>query len=613
MSQDTGLEGPKTLQKNRPAEFSTPGVHFCLGFIGTIVLISFFHAGGAFSGFITPYRNYIPDYTAFKIVVLTISGLGAFALGWVFSPGGKAFRMGAFGAIAALTVFFIVADHGAIGWTATTVGVWFAVFAGFGYWLREAAQKFFEVPPIFGDARIADENELEANNVYGSDALRLGYHRLRGEVAPIHYDGDRHALLIAPNRSGKGTTAIVPNLFSHTGSAVVVDPKGENALMTAAHRKSMGQEVFVLDPENITDMANASFNPMDTLDPGDADIADKAMILAEALVIVTEGEGRFWDEEAKSLLVGVILYVATEKAEQKQRHLPRVRDLLTLDAGELRKLFEKMSRSAHKVVRSVGAMSLQKDEKTLANVMASAQSHTHFLESPAISNSLSSSTFDFRDLKTKPMTVYVVLSSDKLRSHGRWIRLVLQCALSVNARDITVQPEKPVQFILDELPALGSLPMVEQAFGLMAGYGIQLWAIAQDASQLKRIYGDGWQTFVSNAGVIQYFGSKDKFTAEYFASLCGVTTVWNFTDAVNRSVSSGSPNGSTSSGSSYSMTPTKRPLFNADQLMRLKPNEQLILMGSMNPIIAGRTAWFEDDAFKDLGVNLQAKNKISEA
>src|SRR5690606_36740723 len=118
----------------------------------------------------------------------------------------------------------------------------------------------------------------------------------------------------------------------------------------------------------------------------------------------------------------------------------------------------------------------------------------------------------FTDLKAEKMSVYLVLPSDRLNSHGPWLRLLLQHALAMNARNIEQMPEKSTLFILDEMPALGKLSMVEQAFGLMAGYGMQLHGVVQDASQLKRIYGDGWETFVSNAGVVQYFGSRDRMT-----------------------------------------------------------------------------------------------------
>ncbi|WP_395442847.1 type IV secretory system conjugative DNA transfer family protein [Caulobacter sp. UC70_42] len=45
-------------------------------------------------------------------------------------------------------------------------------------------------------------------------------------------------------------------------------------------------------------------------------------------------------------------------------------------------------------------------------------------------------------------------------------------------------PAAPVLFLLDEFAALGRLEPVERAFGLMAGYGLQLWPILQDMHQL---------------------------------------------------------------------------------------------------------------------------------
>lgn len=50
-----------------------------------------------------------------------------------------------------------------------------------------------------------------------------------------HVD-DRHIITIAGSRSGKGRSAIIPNLLVWPGSCVVTDPKGENATRTAELR-----------------------------------------------------------------------------------------------------------------------------------------------------------------------------------------------------------------------------------------------------------------------------------------------------------------------------------------------------------------------------------------
>lgn len=159
------------------------------------------------------------------------------------------------------------------------------------------------------------------------------------------------------------------------------------------------------------------------------------------------------------------------------------------------------------------------------------------------------------------------------------------------------------------MPALGKLEKVEQAFGLMAGFGMQIWGICKDASQLKRIYGDGWETFVSNAGMIQYFGSRDNMTAEYFSELCGVTTIWDWSTAVARAVGVTSGLNSHSTSSTTTTTDTasgkQRKLAYADELMRMPKDKQLVLVENMPPIMADKYPWFKDPTLRDRGVNLR--------
>ena len=57
-----------------------------------------------------------------------------------------------------------------------------------------------------------------------------------GDAEPIGYRDDRHVLLVSGTRGGKGTGVIIPNLCLWPGSAIVIDPKGENATVTARRR-----------------------------------------------------------------------------------------------------------------------------------------------------------------------------------------------------------------------------------------------------------------------------------------------------------------------------------------------------------------------------------------
>ena len=542
-----------------------------------------------------------------RVIMIALTfGIG-FGLGWMFSPRGKTFRKYVGLAILALIAINMLTgnsifSHGMSG-LVTFIAFFIGLSLGIGSLIKAVGRK----PTTFGSDEWADMEHIKQNELNGTSGFRLGTFVTKKETVALNYARDRHLLTVAPTRSGKGTTAIIPNLLTYEGSVLVIDPKGENALITAKRRKDMGQQVFIVDPwgiANDTDFKTARFNPLDWLVKGDVDITENAMLLADAL-IVKEGNGdQFWVEEAKALLQGLILYVATEESEEGQRHLGRVRDLLLLDGEDMPELFQRMANSAHHIVASTGARCLQKEEKLLANVVASAQAQTHFLDSARIRESLSTSDFKFEDLKTSKVSIFLVLPSDRLHAFSRWLRLLIQQAITVNARNIELKPEKPVLFLLDEMPALGRLAMVEQAYGLMAGFGIQLWGIVQDLSQLKKIYGDGWETFIGNSGIIQYFGSRDRITADYFSALCGVSTVWNLSYAFGRVFGYSSQGSSSSFSQTTTSSSVQRKLAYADELMRLPHNKQLILVENLNPISGYKLPWFNDPELKNLGNNL---------
>ncbi|ATG43633.1 type IV secretory system conjugative DNA transfer family protein [Phaeobacter piscinae] len=579
--------------------------------IGLLVLSSNADAQSLF-GTQPRYGFHQPNLFYLRAALIAVSGIAGFGLGWFLSPQAAPLRrMILIGVLGLLAVIAIV-DNGVMGWGLSSFMAMIAFAIGLGYWLRPLVERLRERPTSFGSARWANLDDLNKQKLLGSTGLSLGYvYDQQAEQHAMRYHGDRHLLTIAPNRSGKGTTAIIPNLLQYQGSIVVIDPKGENAMITAKQRQAMGHDVLVVDPMGITGMKAARLNPLDWLSIGDIEIGDNAMLLADSIIRSEGGDDPFWNEEAKALLRGVMLHVATDPSEDGQRHLGRVRDLLLLDGEDMKALFTSMLQSPLQVVRSTAARSLQKEAKLLSNVLASVQAQTHFLDSPRLRENLAHSDFDFADLKHKPMTIYLILPSDKLNSHGSWLRLLIQQALSVNARNIECQPDQPVLFLLDELPALGRLTMVEQAYGLMAGYGMQLWGIAQDASQLKRIYGDGWETFISNAGVLQYFGSRDQMTADYFSALCGVTTVWNASTALARAF--GQTSGGNSSSTSTTITHTdtatgsQRKLAYPDELMRMDEARQLLLVENGHPIMGSKLPWFQDPKLKELGVNLHAQ------
>lgn len=461
----------------------------------------------------------------------------------------------------------------------------------------------------FGTAEWADLEHIADKGLLNGRGVFLGKYGDRY----LQYEGDKSMLTVGPPRSLKGAGAIIPNLLTYSGSVMVIDPKGENAMMSLVARAKMGQAFHVVDPWGLVtphfNIESARINPLDwvTAEPGDE--IERAMILADAIVIPSGGENNFWDEEAKSLLTGLILYVATTDEERLLRNLSRVRDLLSQDKDGMKALFLRMTLSTNPVVVATGGRALQKDDRTLANVLASAQSHTGFLDSPCVRGALSASDFQFEDLKAQPTSIYLVIPSDRLTTFSRFLRLLIQQAITANVQDIMERPEGPVLFLLDEMPALGQLTMVEQAYTLMPGYGVLIWGFVQSLPQLDKIYGKGAETIIGACGMLQLLGSRDLRTAEYFSKLCGVTTIETWSQSISRTLGSsyatsgGSTSSTESSGTNKGEAP--RALVLPDELMTMHKDYQLLLVENMNPITAQKIAWYKDPRFASLGINLR--------
>ena len=477
-------------------------------------------------------------------------------------------------------------DFGLDGTTVLTISAVLAGVAWVGYHFLSERHYAHETVSAYGQASWAKPRDLKRDGLFNTRGIVLG--RMNGKL--LCYETDKHLMTLAPNRAGKGVSAIIPNLLTWPGSMLVIDPKGENAIVTARRRRAMGQKVHVLDPWGITGLAGGSFNPLLALLPDSADLVEDASLLADSLVMpATKADDEFWNTEARSFLAGLIMHIVTTETPEN-RHLGTLRAMLTLGEAEFADLLDDMNdnHAAFGLVARTAQRLLQKTDRERSGVISTAQGQTHFLDSPRMTDVLSSSSFDLGDLKSSRMTIYLVLPADRLATHGRWLRLVVGLCLSALTRD-RHPPENPVLFLLDEFAALGRLQAVETAVGLLAGYGVLLWPILQDLAQLQDLYPQRWRSFLANTGVIQAFGVNDMGTAEYLSKMLGQRTV-----TVRQHGRSGD---AVISRGSENYGATGRPLLMPQEIMRLPQNQQLLLMHGKAPILTDRVRYFMDREF----------------
>ena len=425
-------------------------------------------------------------------------------------------------------------------------------------------------------------------------------HRERGLVLGrqgdqlLRFEGEGHVLTVAPTRSGKGVSCVIPNLLDHPGSVLVTDPKGENYAVTARWRREIGQRVHAFDPFDVVGGV-ATYNPLDLIDAASPEAVDEARMLADMIVLpeARGGDQLFWNEEARAVLTGLILHVAANSPPEL-RTLAHVRTLLTLAPEPFAELLKEMrdSESAGGLVSRSAARILQKAEKERSGVISTAQSHTHFLDSSRMARVMGRSTLDLCTLKTHVVSAYLILPSDRLEAYARWLRLMISCSLLAIAR-ARGQPKERVLFLLDEFAHLGKMHPVQRDIGLAGGFGVAFWLIVQDLSQLRSTYGEAWSTFLANADVLQAFGTNDWDTAEYLSKMTGDETRLVQSENQSRGVSRGKQS-QRQQGAALTIAEKGRRLLVPDEVRRLPRSAQLLFVKGAAPLCAQRLDYLTD-------------------
>lgn len=359
------------------------------------------------------------------------------------------------------------------------------------------------------------------------------------------YRGDRMLLTIGPNGSGKSRRLLVPNLHRLTDwSIVAVDVKGELTAMTALHRMAAGNEVMVIDPfgvmernypalvERHPELRSRGFNPVAALNPESPDFVDDAKALAQALITPDDKGEKHWAQSAQALAKG--LAMATRLAFE-DASLCDLRNLLGREPEDLARLIKggdidgvPVRGLAHEggddhpaIPASLNRFAkIGDDNKELQSILSTALTQTDWLDSKPIRGDLQGETIDFASLKAKPTTVYLILPPKYLATHATWLRVMITSILLPLLNSVE-DARVPVLFMLDEFAALGHMPVIENNMALMRGYGLKLWPVLQDLGQLSTLYGQRWESFIGNAGVLQAFAPQDKTTREYLSELSG--------------------------------------------------------------------------------------------
>jgi type IV secretion system protein VirD4 len=438
---------------------------------------------------------------------------------------------------------------------------------------------------IHGAAKWASNSDIKKAGLRSKKGMLLG----RAGSDFLIADGYQHALLFAPTGSGKGVGFVIPNLLFWTDSVFVHDIKLENYELTSGYRRdALKQKVFLWNPAD-PDGVSHCYNPIDFVSRKMGQMVDDVQKIANLLL----PEQEFWQNEARSLVVGVMLYLIADPSKVKSFG-EIVRTLRSDDVVyNLAVVLDTLGKEIHPVAYMNIAAFLQKADKERSGVISTANSSLELWSNPLIDATTARSDFDVRTFKRELNTVYVGLTPDNIHRLQPLMKIFYQQTSAALSAKIPGKDDKyGVMFVMDEFPTLGKMENFQAGIAYFRGYKVRLFLIIQDTEQLKGTYEEsGMNSFLSNATYRITFAANNMETANLISQLVGNKTVEQY--------STNKPKFFDLNPASRSVhvSETQRALLLPQEVINLPKEEQILLIEASPPIKSKKIFYYKERFF----------------
>lgn len=451
---------------------------------------------------------------------------------------------------------------------------------------------------LHGDARFATWGEVERAGLLNENGIILGRLGRRYLVLP----GQQGVELEAPPRSGKGVGVVIPNLLNWPGSTIVSDVKGENFLRTAGFRQVHGQEVHLFDPLSECE-CSARWNPLGYVSELPYRCIDDLQRIGTMLFPDPQVGDPFWTSSARSLFLGIALYLF--QTEGATRTLGEVlRQGMASDAEGFQKHWKRVIDACERAGYPLSQEAVQSlyDVIDLAPTTASSirKTFTSRLDlwlNPMIDAATSANDFDLRELRKRPISIYVQINPDNIARLQPLLNLFFQQAIGLQTRELpenNPQLRHQVLLMLDEFPALGRIPVIAESTAFLPGYNVRTVLIVQSNSQLIEKYGiEGAKSIRKMLAARIVFPPKEYDDAEAISRELGTYTVQQ--KSVSRPMWGGA--GSAGKAPTVSISEQPRRLLLPQEVKELGSTRMILFYEGLRPVLAHRVIYFRDRFF----------------
>jgi len=485
---------------------------------------------------------------------------------------------------------------------------------------------FFFAPAkrsLFGDARFARRSEIKKAGLLGENGLIVG----KAGSRYLMFDGQQHAIISAPTRSGKGVGIVIPNLLNWPESVVVLDIKQENWDITSAYRSKHGQECYLFNPA-AADYRTHRYNPLSYISEDPNFRIDDVQKIGNMLFPDQAGTDVIWTATPRSLFLGICLYLL--ETPDKPVTLGQVlRETLANGDGSAHfaKIINARAAAGNPLsgacVRGLNTYISIASENTRSGIIGGFRSRLELWMNPLVDAATSGNDFDLRDVRKKRMSIYLGVTPDNLQRMAPLLNLFFQQLIDLNTRELPNQ-NKSIKYtcmlLMDEFTAIGKIPVLSKGISYIAGYWLRMMPIIQSPAQLVEVYGkDAAQTFQTNHALQIIYPPKasETQTARDISEWLGYQTVKGISISKSKSLfGKRTP--------SESASDQRRALLLPQEITSLGRNRELVVMEDLPPILTNKVMYFKEHAFIDrlksvsarltsLGAKLPSKKELDDA
>ena len=401
------------------------------------------------------------------------------------------------------------------------------------------------VVPIYGDSHWQYEEEIERCffraegpseihhnlNILGEGVFDHKLYSLRDDLVSMN----RHMAVFGTPGSGKSATFVTNMIYQNIlrgDSIIVTDSKGDLCTENAKLCRKHGYEVRILDLKAKELMFSDGCDFLKPLKDDDV----KATVLANTITTNTEGSPGldYWAKNEMNLLKALMLYVANDPVLIKhgKSNLAEVYNIISTKRDEeITDMFGLID-DDHPAKQAFNIFDNISDEKIRGQIINGLGIRLQILGNKWAKKLVSADEISLIAPMKRKCAYFVVI--DDQDDAFKFIATLFFASLfqeMCNYFDAMKQIGRadeclPVNFLLDEFKATGSIPRFDLVVANVRSRGIGITMILQDLKQLEAMYDENLASSILNGMPVKVLlKTADPVTAEYFSKLLDIETV----------------------------------------------------------------------------------------